>query len=383
MEHQEILLRKEGLDPSMEFLLILSCARTTLDSDLLTSLTKLTRQITDWDYVIRFAVKHGVLLFLLHNVNLTVPTFLAQTTITGVRRRYASRNRSLLTKFRDVTSLFAANGIKAISYKGPILTGIVYKTQQLHISGDLDFLVHPRDYDRVKTFLLTQGYVLSMDCGYKYHLWHPIKQVDLDLHRALVPRWYRFPFSFDHAWERAMLLAMPCGGFVPTFCLEDLVIVLCLDLVKDIAQPWNFRLIKITDIAELVKYTERINWQVLTNRVKSIGLSRVTHFGLLLADRVYGVTLPPEVRQNMEAHAWLLRGLVTLAMRMMLDEKSSPHMIFPKFLQEVRTIVVLQDDFKNQLFVVALYLIKPVRLGLKYLFAAVAKFVSCNLLLRG
>jgi Uncharacterised nucleotidyltransferase len=381
MEDHEISLREDGLDPSIEFLLILCCARTTEKSEVLRYITKLIWKIADWDYVLKFADEQGLLMFLLHNINLIFYEFLPQTIITGVRRRYASRSRSLLMEFRDVTSLFTSNGISAISYKGPTLAAIAYKNQKLRNSGDLDFLVHRRDYERVKAFLLAQGYVLSMDCGYKYHLWHPVKQVNLDLHRGLVPRWYKFTFSFENAWERAMPLAMPYGGSVPTFCLEDLVIVLSLDLVKDIAQSESLRLVKVTDIAELLKYHARINWSALTIRVKHMGLSRVTYFGLLLADRMYGVTLPPEVRQEMKSQLRHLRWPVNLAMRMMLDKKSSPRMLSPKFLHEARTIITLQDNLKNQFFVVALYLIRPIRLPLKYLLA-VTNFVRCNPLVR-
>jgi Uncharacterised nucleotidyltransferase len=375
MKLEETLLHKNGFDLSIEFRIILCCARTTPNLELLERIADLTRQITDWDYVLRFAAKQGLLLFLVHNINRTARACLPQTLITNVRRGYASRSRSSSRELCHIASLFAAHGIKAISYKGPTLSGILYKTHPLRPSGDLDYFVHPRDYNRVKKYLLAQGYVFSMNCGYKYHLWHPIKQVDLDLHKELAPRWYKFTLNFDHAWERSTPLATRYGGSVPTFCLEDLVIVLCLDLVKDIAQPGNFRLLKITDIAELLKYTDRINWTALTSRVKSIGLSRVMYFGLLLADRVYGVTLPPKVRRTMESHSRLLHSLVNLATRMMLDEKSSPPVAPPRFLHEARTIVILHDHLGDQLFVMALYLIRPVRLCLKYLFAVVANFV--------
>lgn len=373
MGRQPISLHKYGIDPSPEFLLVLCCARTAPDSELKASLAGLAQQITDWDYVFHFAEEQGVLLFLLHNLYRTVRTPFPQTLLTSVRRRHASRSQSLLAQLREVTAFLVANGIRAISYKGPTLATIVYPHCNLRVSSDLDLLVHARDYRNAAKVLLDQGYLVSEDCGYKCHLWHPIKRVDVDLHRALAPRWYQFKFDFDHAWGRAIRLALPDGSAVQTFGLEDLVIVLCIDLVKDVAQPWNFRLLKVTDIAELLKNAERINWGALINSAKFIGLCRLTFFGLMLADRVYGASLPAEVREQMRLNSPRLYQLVEVTMRLMLDAKSPSRVIFRKSPQEARTILILQDHFWNKLCVIALYVVRPVMLSVKYGAAAVAK----------
>jgi len=374
MGRQPVSLRKYGIDPSPEFLLVLYCARTAPDSEIQASLAGLAKQITDWDYVFHFAEEQGVLLFLLHNLYRTVCAPLPQTLLTSVRRRYASRSQSLLVQLREVTSLLAVHGIRAISYKGPTLATIVYPHCNLRVSSDLDLLVHASDYRNASKVLLDQGYLAAEDCGYKCHLWHPIKRTDVDLHRALAPRWYQFRFNFDRAWERAVRLTIPNGGVTVTFGLEDLLIVLCVDLVKDIAQPWNFRLVKLTDIAELIDNIEHINVSALIDRAKSIGLSRITLFGLLLTDRIHSVSLPAVIQEQIQLYSPRLHKLVDLTMRLMLDEKSSKRQPTPKFPHEVRTILNLQDNLWQKLCVIALYMVRPVMLISKYGFARVTKF---------
>jgi Uncharacterised nucleotidyltransferase len=378
MGRQPISLREYGIEPSPEFLLVLYCARTAPDSELQASLAGLAKQITDWDYVFHFAEEQGVLLFLLHNLYQTVRVPLPQTLLTSVRRRYSSRSQSLRARLREITSLVAANGIRAISYKGPTLATIVYPQCNLRVSSDLDLLVHARDYRNASKVLLDQGYLVSEDCGYKCHLWHPIKRTDIDLHRALAPRWYQFRFNFDHAWGRAMRLAMPDGSAVQTFGLEDLVIVLCVDLVKDVAQPWNFRLLKITDIAELLKNAERINWDALINSAKSMGLCHITLFGLLLTDCIYPLGLPIDIHEQMRLYSPRLCKLLDVTMRLMLNSKSSLAAQIPTFLHEARTVLILQDHFWNRLCVIALYVARPVMLSLKYGSAAVASVFAAT-----
>jgi hypothetical protein len=282
-----ISLPRDGLDLAVGLRIVLYCARATLNPELFAAVTDLAEQITDWDDVLGLAARHGLLPLLVKNISRTVPGRLPQIVITDVRRRCTSQNRSLSMELCGLTSLFAAQPVRVIAYKGPTLASMAYKTQPLRSPGDLDFLVHPGDYRGVFNLLRAQGYIPYLDCGYKCHFWHPTKQIDLDLHRALVPRWYRFKFSFDCAWQRSFALAMANGGSVPTFCLEDLVIVLCLDLVKDIAQPWNFRLIKVTDIAELLESNDAIDWTALIYQATAARLVRVIYFSLLLADRLH------------------------------------------------------------------------------------------------
>jgi hypothetical protein len=370
-DHEPGLAHKNGLDLSIASRIILYCARTTPGPELSASITDLIKQVTDWDYVFSLAAKHGLLLFLVHNVNRAVPAFLPQTIVTDVRRRYSATNRSSSRELRELTSLFAAHRVRVISYKGPTLAGIDYNNQPLRGSADLDFLVHPRDYRQVLTLLSSQGYTPYMDCGYKYHLWHPKKQIDLDLHRALAPRRYLFTIAFDYAWQRSMRLAMPHGGDVLTFCLEDLVIVLCLDLVKDIAQPGNFRLLKITDIAELMKYSERIDWTALVQRARAARLVRVTYFGLLLAERVCGATLPPDIGRNIEGQARRFDKIVNSAMRVILDERWLMGSDLSETFHELKMVAVLQDRRCHQILVVILYLASLVRLQLKSWYARI------------
>jgi hypothetical protein len=52
----------------------------------------------------------------------------------------------------------------------------------------------------------------------------------------------------------------------------------------------------------------------------------------------------------------------------------------PKFPHEARTIVILHDNFWKKSCVVALYIVRPVMLSLKYGFGAVANLLSANLM---
>jgi hypothetical protein len=370
MGRQKIPAQIDELNLPIELLIVFYSARTFTNCVLSKTIASLLTQITEWDYVRQFAEEQGVLSLLVHNLNRTVPDIVSKTVLTDAKG-YASRNLFLLIRLREIASLFNAHGIRAISYKGPTLGGIVYKNQSLRISGDLDFLVHARDYKRVKTLLLSEGYILHIDCGYKYHFWHPTKYINSDIHRNLVLRWYGFEFIFDQAWERCIPFVMPFGEPVPTFCFEDLFIALCLDLVKDIAQS-DIRLIKVTDIAEFLTNIKKINWNAATQKAGDMRLGRVVYFGLLLAHWLYDIPFPPDVRQKPQLCS-LLRPLADLTMKMIFHDKRSDRGTPPRILHELRTVIIFQDRIGDKLKVVIYYLVRPVRLVLKYLCNASAK----------
>src|SRR5262245_29332594 len=90
-DHEPGLAHKNGLDLSNASRIILYCARTTPGPELSAGITDLIKQVTDWDYVFSLAARHGLLLFLVHNVNRAVPAFPASD----------RRNRGQATLFRD------------------------------------------------------------------------------------------------------------------------------------------------------------------------------------------------------------------------------------------------------------------------------------------
>jgi hypothetical protein len=363
MKQEEISIQVNDLNLSVESFLVLALAQTSPDATHIKAIENLLRRISNWRYVYRFARKQGVLSLLVNNLDRTFPGTVPKSVFTDVQK-YTTRNLYLLIRLREITSLFATHGLRAIPYKGPTLSAIVYKNQSLRISSDLDFLVHPKDYKETKSLLLSHGYQLQMDCGYKHHFWHPRKQIDLDVHRNLAPRWSGFELNFDHAWKECIEHAIPLGGSLRTFCFEHLLIVLCIDLMKDIATHYKPRLIKVADIAELTTHTTSLDWDRIIHEINNLGLRRVVCFGLLLAVRLYSITLPPNVRQEIQLLP-LVRPLSDLAIKMILDDNDFQPDVTPRTLHELKTYLTLHDSVKNKIKLQCYYLVSLARVVLR------------------
>jgi len=335
------------------------CSRTTIDVHLFEKINTLVQRVLDWDYVTSFANEHGIVYLLYYNLNRVVPNMMPQDVNQRLNLSCLARNFHLAAALSNVMSLLSANGIRAIPYKGPTFGAIIYKNPQSRIARDLDFLVHSRDYEKAQKVLLSAGYNAPIDFGwYKCHFWHPQQRVNIDLHRGLVPRWYRVNLKFDDLWKRCTKITIGTGAIITTFCVEDLLFVLCLDLVKDIAEPSCLRLIKVVDIMELLKYTAAdIDWDTLIRRTERKGLSRILYLGLLTADRLYGIDLPPHVRRSLGTERRLLK-LADATIELLFLDNYVHRVSKIKYANELKTILAVRKGLKTKSVVCAYYLLK-------------------------
>lgn len=383
--------------------LLLSCARTAIDSQTLERLRDLVHQGIDWQRVATMARRHGMLPLLYRNLAGNLHDGVPEAALTSMQKYFDANGIQMMLMTRalgDVMNIFTTSGIRAIPYKGLLLAIGVYKNAALRQTSDLDVLVHPRDYSRTKELLLSQGWRISIELAWKDHLDGPVdhpsfRHLNIDLHRALVPEWYGFAIDFDGLWARRAAVAM-AGTTYNTFSPEDLLVLLCLDLTKDMAEarPFGLRLKKVTDIVELIGQSSQMDWRLLLQLTKQIDAQGVLSLGLLVADHLYGVSLPTEVRRVLDSHS-SLRPLVEQTAAVVLETSPLAPDGFSPRAREVRTIVSTRDKLSGKIRVMRVillpndadrallalpsslhflyYLVRPIRLSLKYLSVTAGK----------
>jgi Uncharacterised nucleotidyltransferase len=287
-----------------EFALILGCARNAIDDATAEHLRTLLQQPLDWDPLFREASRHGVMPLVQQTLRRgfsdAVPQAALSVLTTGFFENVA-RGLYLSRALSETAELLANLGIRALPYKGPMLASSVYGNLGLRMAGDLDFLVHPRDFAPAGAALLASGFRIGVDCGWKYHLARPADNLNIDLHSALVPRRYACEIDFDALWQRSVRSEI-AGISLPDLSREDLLLVLCLNLAKDVAQRNFLPLIKICDVRELLDATPELDWAALSTRAERMGALGILSLGLWMADGVFGVAVPPPIRKLMSAH---------------------------------------------------------------------------------
>ena len=281
-----------------ETALLLACARTGIDTGSAERIQGLVRRPLNWEWLAGAAEDQGVFPLLYRSIKRSAPEAIPSASLAVWQARFysnAARNLYLAHELSQLLSLFEKDGICALPYKGPLLATTVYGNLALRKAGDLDLLVHRRNFRRTKELLFSQGYQTQMALTWKDHLVHPTDGLNIDLHKEIAPRRYKPQVSFDDLWHRHIMINID-GNNLPTFCLEDLLIALCLDIVRDTGEATYLRLFKLCDVAEVVRSYNAANWELLLQKVKQIGARRALFVGLRAADDLLGISMPTDIR---------------------------------------------------------------------------------------
>jgi len=290
--------------------LLLCGARTRLDAETVARAGALLREKIDWRHLLRLAKRHRVTALLYTQLD----TIGAQTIPEAVRdeleahlRHNKQRNLFMTAQLSHVLKLLEANGIPAISYKGPALAVSAYGSLALREFDDLDLLVAKRNILRVKDLLVSEGYRPQATLTEAQERWllesqHPYSlirdggPVFVELHWEISPRYVSLALDPERLWARLERVSV-AGVTVPTLPPEVLLASLCEHGAK---HAWE-RLGWICDIAELAQTSRALDWDRILREARRSGAGRMLALGLFLARSLLGAPLPDEVRRRVES----------------------------------------------------------------------------------
>jgi hypothetical protein len=334
-----------------EIALLVACVRTEVDTSSAERICNLVRQPLNWQWLAGTAEDQGVFPLFYHSIKRNAPEAIPAANQTAWQRKFygnAARNLYLARTLSQLLDDLESNRIRALPYKGPLLATAVYGNLSLRKAGDLDLLVHRRDFRAAKELLLSRGYQIHVALTWKDHLVHQTDGINIDLHQTIAPRWYNYRVTFDDLWDRRSTINLD-GKDLVTFSLEDLLIVLCLDIVRDTAEATDLRLFKFCDLARVVKSCNAGNWQLLLEKAGQIGARGPLLVALRAADDLIGISMPTDIRNMAFSSAAvdiIARHTVAMVRNGPPTQKRFPH--------QTRIIVKVRDRPKDKLLVTLL-----------------------------
>jgi hypothetical protein len=181
--------------------LLLSVARRDVDHTLV-------RRQLDWDYVVATSRAHGLLPLLQKDIGTSE---LPGHILSCLKREAVANSQSMLHlagKQLRVYKLFKEHGIPVAIFKGALLAQMAYGEMSLRQAGDIDMLIHGRDFAQARLLLESLGYEmtprltsaqlsshLSNHCEIQFMRdeWFTV----IDLHWDLAPRSFVFGLKSD------------------------------------------------------------------------------------------------------------------------------------------------------------------------------------------
>ena len=310
--------RAVGIRPEIE--LLLCCARTCMDSRRAERLRTLLREEIDWTYLLQMALRQGVMPLLYFNLNSTCPDAVPKTTreqFRGYFHANALNNLFLAGELLKLLHLFKEHGIPAIPYKGPVLAASIYDNLTLRQFGDLDILVHEREFMKTRELLISQGYRSWYELDWQHAFVHDGTTVHVDLHKGITPWYFPFRLDFESLWQRLEPVSL-ADTTVVNFSPEDLLIILCVQLFRDFCDKRE-QLAKVCDIAQLIYARQTLDWQRVMEQARTLHSTRIVFLGLLLASDLLGATVPEEVLLKIQGDSVVKSIAVQLSDRLFQD----------------------------------------------------------------
>lgn len=376
--------------------LLLCIARKSLDERASDRLRVLLQKEVNWDYLLKAAFDHGLLPLLCTHLktlgrDLIPPQILGQ--IRSELFNSSQDNLYLMRQLLSVLHILSANGIRALAFKGPILGEMLYGDVGLRQAGDLDILVAKEDFGRAKDLLQSNNYLMEPQLTaaqqashLRFHceiqFLHQDQFSVVDLHWGLTPKSFPFALCLEDLFTRSISISV-AGHAIETFGVEDLLLYLCVHGAK---HYWG-RLEWVASIAELVRSTAELDWSLAMRLARESGSENILSLGLLLAEKLFALELPPEVDELLSQRETLPQCALKLQERLLGDSPAPPNQIERfrlnlKFMDRKRdavtsllrsVLVPTISDWRTVKlagpFYPLYYPLRPIRLLLKYISA--------------
>ena len=191
-------------------------------------------------------------------------------------------------------------------YKGLALAEIVYGDIALRQAGDIDLLIHARDFARVRDAVGELEYVPHLNLssaeevaylksGYECAFDGPAGKNLLEVQWGIQPRFYAVDVDMGSIFQRGVDVTV-AGCAMKSPSMEDLFLILSLHAAKHL---WG-RLIWICDLARLMQLST-LNWSLIGEQAEQLGIVRILRVSLILASHLSRAPVPSAADKHLAA----------------------------------------------------------------------------------
>jgi hypothetical protein len=288
-----------------EWTLLLACCASQTPQTL-DRIRTMLQQPVRWASVIALADQHGTT-SLLYECLARIGEEIPGDEIRPLKQRYQTNLHKALLVAKELIRILErleVLGVEVMPYKGVALAETVYGDIALRQPGDIDLLIRPEDWPRIKDAVRELGYTphapLSaaeerayLRSGYECAFDSATGRNLLEVQWALQPRFYAVDIDMEGLFQRAVTVTV-AGRRMKTPSPEDLLLVLSLHAAKHV---WN-RLIWLCDIARIVNLPN-LDWDRILSQARELGIVRILGVTLLLANCLLETAIPTAVESEL------------------------------------------------------------------------------------
>jgi len=221
-------------------------------------------------------------------------------------RRQALTTMALVGELFRVQGILQAAQIPAVVVKGPVLSVRAFGDPGTRHYGDIDFLLCNAEIARASEALVAAGFLprisaqairAQKDPG-QYMFRRSETDSLIELHTERTLRYFPRPLPVEEFFLRKTTVPID-GRSAPALSLEDEFVLISIHGAKHF---WE-RLMWVSDVAAIVHRHSEMDWARVRQTAGNVGAERMVRVALLLAQRLLGVSVPAEMKREVEADA--------------------------------------------------------------------------------
>lgn len=166
----------------------------------------------------------------------------------------------------ELKKLFIENGISFLPIKGIVLKKL-YAYPEMRTMSDIDVLIKPEEYDKIREILKSAGYAEGIESDHELH-WKK-DDVFIELHKRLIPSYNEDYYDYyDDGWR----VAKPAGGGEYCMSDEDFFIYIFTHFAKHYRDS-GAGIKYVTDFYLYLKKHENLDFGYINGELDKLGLS--------------------------------------------------------------------------------------------------------------
>lgn len=311
-------VRSSSLSP--EAGVLLEVMRSAVGVTRVNTSASLHNSISDWDFFLELACRNHVAISVYRNRGHELLRGMTAQSTEALREQYlgmVQHGLRLATIWREVATALNAARLRTLPYKGRALAADLYGDAAARDTWDIDVLLESPDAARhAYEVLRPQGFlidlppaitsvdeVLRQDC--ELTLVHEESGVAVELHWRLLPSVFGDTGSADFMWAEAKsnnAEGVPCWTATPDATMRMLL------LHGGVKHDWS-ELRLVVDVAQWLQLYGQNNIDAIVDTLPPGTLREKCSAGLVLANRLFHVPVPPSSR-SAQAQAALAMGRI-------------------------------------------------------------------------
>ncbi len=282
--------------------LLLCCGSVFLGTCSHGELEKSLSKPMDWERFIDYAVMHRMLYFVSRALENYVGDFVPDEIYSRIQNlcvENTTRSLILSAALIRLLRLFEKNQIQALPFKGPVLSRMIYGTEDARNFTDLDILVSKENAVRARELLLLNGFSTDLSISesqLKFYLekenyfqfFNEAGTVNIDLHWELTGRYAQHSVCLEEIMPHGRSITF-CSQSIPAMGYEDTLIYLC---VHGSRNCWE-KLEMLFSVAAMIRFhSSFFVWENVLEKAEVMGVKKMVLVALLLVKDTFHISLP-------------------------------------------------------------------------------------------